>query len=113
MLKVVSSYYKEKRERNSYSFECLSLVFCEIKKEMGEIKMSKISFESLDDVFSCYGRGNLVAIDYLPQILFYTRKGCQPVFVYESEVKPGKLSAWFLKAETSFVYKKWLNNKQD
>lgn len=73
--------------------------------------MKNIKFQTLEDCIECYGRGNLVAIDTLPQIIFYTKNGCQPKFVYENETKPGKISAWFLKDETTYIYKKWLDNK--
>jgi len=73
--------------------------------------MRTIQFESLDEAIECYGRENLIAIDNIKQIIFYTAHGCQPKFVYEHENKPGKLSAWFLKTETNFVYKKWMENK--
>lgn len=73
--------------------------------------MTRIQFETLDEVFDCYGRENIVAIDNIKQIIFYTAHGCQPKFIYENEVKPGKISAWFLKNETSFVYQKWLANR--
>lgn len=72
--------------------------------------MKKIEFKSLNEAIECYGRENLIAIDNIRQIIFYTSNGCQPVFVFENEVKPGKLSAWFLKAETNYVYKKWMDN---
>lgn len=78
--------------------------------------MNKIQFSSLEDVFECYGRGNLIAINNLEQIIFYTSHGCQPKFIYENEMKPGKISCWFHKDETSWVYKKWqdrLAKKQD
>ena len=75
--------------------------------------MKKINFTSLDEVFECYGRENLVAIDNIKQIILYTSNGCQPKFVFENEVKPGKITAWFLKSETSFVYKKWMARKPD
>lgn len=71
--------------------------------------MRQINFKTLDECIECYGRGNLVAIDNLRQIIFYTRYGCQPKFVFENEVKPGKITAWFLKSETNYVYKRWLN----
>lgn len=73
--------------------------------------MNKIQFSSLEEVFECYGRSNLIPIDNLEQIIFYTSHGCQPKFIYENEIKPGKLSCWFQKDETSFVYKKWLAKK--
>ena len=73
--------------------------------------MNKLNFKSLDEAIECYGRENLIAIDCLQQIIFYTSYGCQPKFIFENETKPGKISAWFTKDETSWVYKKWLNNK--
>lgn len=73
--------------------------------------MKVIQFESLDEAIECYGRENLIAIDCIKQILFYTSHGCQPKFVWEKEGSPGKLTCWYLKNETSFVYKKWLANK--
>ena len=74
--------------------------------------MKKINFESLSDVIECYGRENLVAIDCIKQIIFYTEHGCQPKFICENELKPGKLTCWYLKDETNYVYNKWLNNKK-
>lgn len=73
--------------------------------------MKNIQFISLDDCIECYGRENLIAIDTLSQIIFYTKNGCQPKFVCENELKPGKISAWFLKNETMFIYKAWLKNR--
>lgn len=69
--------------------------------------MKKIEFKSLDDCIKCYGRENLIAIDTLPQIIFYTARGVQPKYVTENQVKQGKISCWFLKNETSFIYKLW------
>lgn len=69
--------------------------------------MKIINFSSLDEVIECYGRENIVAIDNIRQIIFYTSRGCQPRYVCENETKPGKISAWFLKNETAFVYKMW------
>ena len=90
----------------------LSLIFCG-KNKKGKREMKTIVFMSLDEVFECYGRENLVAIDNLKQIIFYTGNGCQPKFVCENELKPGKITAWFLKDETSYVYKKWKENKPE
>lgn len=72
--------------------------------------MNNIKFENLEEAIECYGRENLVAIDNLAQIIFYTRHGCQPKFIFEHELKPGRITAWFLKSETNFVYKKWMEN---
>lgn len=74
--------------------------------------MKNIKFESLEECIECYGRGNLVAIDTLSQIIFYTKNGCQPRFVFENESKPGRLTCWFLKDETNFIYKKWLETSR-
>lgn len=73
--------------------------------------MKIINFKSLDEVIDCYGRENLVAIDNLKQIIFYTKNGCQPKFVRENETKNGKISCWFLKSETSYVYKLWQDSR--
>lgn len=72
--------------------------------------MKNIQFESLDEAIECYGRENLIAIDCIKQIIYYTAHGCQPKFVFENETKPGKIAAWFLKNETNYVYKKWMEN---
>ena len=72
--------------------------------------MKSINFENLEEAIACYGRENLIPIDNLKQIIFYTGHGCQPKFVFENELKPGKITAWFLKNETSFIYKKWCEN---
>lgn len=73
--------------------------------------MRTINFNTLEDAFNCYGRDNLIAIDNLKQVIFYTSKGCQPKFVFENEKKPGKVTFWFLKCETNYVYKEWMNNR--
>lgn len=69
--------------------------------------MRTINFESLEEAIECYGRENLIPIDNLRQVIFYTSHGCQPKFVFENELKPGKITAWFLKGETTYVYRKW------
>ena len=69
--------------------------------------MKILQFKNLDECIEVYGRENLIAIDTLKQIIFYTANGCQPKYVSENENKPGKLSCWFLKNETAFVYKLW------
>lgn len=75
--------------------------------------MKSIDFQSLEEAIDCYGRENLIAIDCIKQIIFYTRHGCQPKFVWEKETKPGQITAWFLKNETNYVYKKWMANASD
>lgn len=69
--------------------------------------MKLMSFSTLDQCFECYQRENLVAIDTLPQILFYVKMGCQPKYVAENENKQGRITCWFLKSETAFAYKLW------
>lgn len=69
--------------------------------------MKSIQFETLEDAIACYGRENLIAIDFLKQVIFYVSHGCQPKFVWEKESSPGRVTFWFLKSETSYVYKKW------
>lgn len=73
--------------------------------------MKGIDFNSLEEAISCYGRENLIAIDCIKQIIFYVKHGCQPRFVWENQNKPGLITAWFLKAETNYVYKKWMDSK--
>lgn len=73
--------------------------------------MRAIQFRNLDEAIGCYGRGNLIAIDSLKQIIFYTSHGCQPKFVWEKEGSPGRITCWFLKSETNYVYKKWLEQR--
>ena len=69
--------------------------------------------ENLDELFEVYGRGNLVAIDNIKQIIFYVKHGCQPRFVWEKESEKGKMTCWFLKVETQFVWKKWMESRPD
>ena len=75
--------------------------------------ISRIKLETLQDALECYGKENLVPIDLLKQIIFYTSKGVQPVFTCESEKeeRKGQLVCWFLKSETQWVYKKWKENR--
>lgn len=74
--------------------------------------MRSLQFKSLDECIEVYGRGNLIAIDVLAQIIFYTSRGCQPKFVSENQNKPGRLTCWFLKSETAYVYKLWQASNQ-
>lgn len=69
--------------------------------------MKRIKFASLDEAVECYGKENLVAIDCLKQQIFYVTHGVQPKFVWEKEGSPGKITFWFLKSDTDWVYKKW------
>lgn len=87
---------------------CLPYFFAARRKKR-EVKT--LQFANLDEAIECYGRGNLVAIDNIKQIIFYTAHGCQPKFVWENQNTKGRITCWFLKQETAFVYKKWLDNR--
>lgn len=73
--------------------------------------MNKIVFKTLEEAFDCYGRENLVPINLIKQQIFYARHGCQPKFIWCKEDEPTKLTCWYLKSETTYVYKKWQENK--
>lgn len=73
--------------------------------------MRTIVFDTLEEAINCYGRENLIPIDNIKQLLFYTKSGVQPRFVWEKETEQGKVVGWFLKSETTYVYKKWLANR--
>lgn len=77
--------------------------------------MTNIKFDSLEEAIECYGRHNLIPITNLQQLIFYTKHGCQPKFIFENESKPGRITCWFMRNETEYVYKKWLaeHPKQD
>lgn len=64
-------------------------------------------------MFDCYGEGNVVCVDLLKQIIFYTSHGVQPVYICESEKagRQGRIVCWFLKSETQYVYNLWNKNR--
>lgn len=72
--------------------------------------MGNLKLRTLQEVFEYYGRENLVAIDNLAQIIFYTSHGYQPKYVCENELKKGRMTAWYLKEESKPVYKKWIDS---
>nr|DAE86316.1 MAG TPA: translation initiation factor-like protein [Caudoviricetes sp.]DAQ99762.1 MAG TPA: translation initiation factor-like protein [Caudoviricetes sp.]DAX13862.1 MAG TPA: translation initiation factor-like protein [Bacteriophage sp.] len=75
------------------------------------IKINKI-FNSLDEVYECYGRENIIPITQLPQIIFYTSKWhVQPKWTEESERNPGHLCCFFHKGETKKCYEEWMKNR--
>ena len=55
--------------------------------------------ETKQDVMDCYGEKNLVPIDLIKQIIFYTSRGVQPVFTCESEKEDKKRPAGMLVLE--------------
>ena len=75
--------------------------------------MARFKLETKKDVMDCYGEENLVPIDLIKQIIFYTSRGVQPVFTCKSEKedKKGRLVCWFLKSETRWVYKNCKENR--
>ena len=77
------------------------------------IIISNLKLKTTQDLFTCYGKDNLICLDLLKQIIFYTSKGVQPLFVCESEKesRKGQIVCWFLKSETQWVYQKWRENK--
>lgn len=66
-----------------------------------------IKFRTLEEATSCYGRENLVAIDFIKQQLFYAKCGCQPKFIWEKEGSDNRITAWYLKTETTYARRKW------
>lgn len=77
------------------------------------IKSPRLKLSTLDDVFDCYGKDNVVCVDLLKQICFYTKNGIQPIYTCESEKenRKGQIVCWFLKSETQWVYKVWNKNR--
>lgn len=73
--------------------------------------MKNLTFTSLEEAIDCYKRENLIPIDNIKQIIFYTKHGAQPKIILENELRPGRLTAWFLKSETDFIYRKWMKSK--
>jgi hypothetical protein len=65
-------------------------------------------FKDLDECANYLGRENLVAISYLPQILFYSKNKLQPVFIGEREGMPDKLVCYYQKSpESAEIKRKW------
>lgn len=75
------------------------------------IKINKI-FNSLDEVYECYGKENIIPITQLPQIIFYTSKWhIQPKWIQESDKNAGHLCCFFHKGETKKCYEEWTKNR--
>ncbi|POO87868.1 hypothetical protein [Clostridium sp. 3-3] len=66
---------------------------------------------SLEQAFDIYGRENLIPISFIKQQIFYAVHGVQPRFIWEKEDGSGKIVAWYLKYETDYVKKMWVENK--
>lgn len=85
----------------------VALFFTKTNKRMVLI----IKFYSLEEAKEVYGESNLVPISQLKQIIFYTKYGCQPKFIWESEKEEGRIVAWFHRKETQLVYERWMTNR--
>lgn len=70
-----------------------------------------MKFNTLEEAIDCYGRDNLVPIDFIKQQLFFAKCGVQPKFIWEKEGQKGKLTAWYLKCETTYAFEKWNETK--
>lgn len=69
-------------------------------------------FESIDDVYECYGRENIIPITNIAQIIFYTaRYKLQPKWIDESSENKGKIVCYFHKGETHKAFIEWTKNK--
>lgn len=71
----------------------------------------RIQFYTLEEAKEVYGESNLVPISQIKQIIFYTKFGCQPKFIWESEKEEGRIVAWFHRKETQLVYERWMSNR--
>lgn len=74
--------------------------------------MKQYEFKSLEDLFECYDREDLIAIDTLKQAMFYVMQGVQPEFVWQKEDEPNRMTFWFLKKKTQYVFKEWQKTKK-
>lgn len=70
--------------------------------------MKKRVFDSFDEVVEAFGENNLVAITFMPQIIFYlSNYNIQPVWTIPSDTNKGKVAFYFIKAETKKPYEAW------
>lgn len=76
--------------------------------------MKKQVFDSLEEVFEAFGEDNLVAITFMPQIIFYlSNYNIQPVWTTPSEVNNEKLAFYFIKAETKKPFEAWQKRRSE
>lgn len=69
-------------------------------------------FKSLEDVYDCYGKSNIVPITNIKQIIFYTSKyRIQPKWITQSDRNEGHLVCYFHKGETKDAYEVWMKNR--
>lgn len=66
---------------------------------------------NLQEVIECYGIENLIPITNIKQILFYSKCGVQPKWIDESSENQGRIVAYYLKSESLFAFKKWMDNR--
>ena len=70
--------------------------------------MKKRVFDSFDEVVEAFGEDNLIAITFMPQIIFYlSNYNIQPVWTIPSDTNEGKVAFYFIKAETKKPYESW------
>ena len=70
--------------------------------------MKKRVFDSFDEVVEAFGEDNLVAITFMPQIIFYlSNYNIQPVWTIPSDTNEGKVAFYFIKAESKKPYEAW------
>ena len=66
-----------------------------------------IKFKTLEEAESVYGKGSLVGISKIDQIIFYTRHGLQPELTLPSDKVDGHIVCWFHKNKTKLIYQRW------
>lgn len=70
-------------------------------------------FNSIEEVYECYGKDNIVPITNLRQVIFYTSKkySVQPKWIEESTKTEGHMCFYFHKGETAKCYTAWMENR--
>ena len=69
-------------------------------------------FKDFEECSGYLGEENLIAISFLPQILFYAKNKIQPVYIDERKDSPGKLVCYYLKSpESAEIKREWDANK--
>lgn len=72
-----------------------------------EMEWLAIKFKTLEEAESVYGKGSLVGISKIDQIIFYTRHGLQPELTLPSDKVDGHIVCWFHKNKTKLIYQRW------
>ena len=77
-----------------------------LSNDMEQLKLA-IKFKTLEEAESVYGKGSLVGISKIDQIIFYTRHGLQPELTLPSDKVDGHIVCWFHKNKTKLIYQRW------